>query len=99
MASERRLEAVLQQSKGTGIEDGGVTWEPGTADQSNQSITQGGWPFRTTYILQTDPLGLAHAVKTARGYLADDPFLMYLGDNLIGQGIQGMVESTYSWIL
>src|ERR1700730_1677391 len=40
-----------------------------------------------TYIRQTAPLGLAHAVKEAEEYLKGDPFVMYLGDNLVADGI------------
>ncbi len=47
---------------------------------------------RVTYINQPAPLGLAHAVLTARTYLGDDSFVMYLGDNLIRQGIVPIVQ-------
>ncbi|MBG0827428.1 glucose-1-phosphate thymidylyltransferase [Planomonospora sp. ID67723] len=48
--------------------------------------------LRVTYLRQEAPLGLAHAVLIARDYLADDDFVMYLGDNFIVGGIDGIVE-------
>ena len=45
-----------------------------------------------TYIQQEAPLGLAHAVLTAEEYLGDDSFVMYLGDNILANGIVGLVE-------
>ena len=47
---------------------------------------------RVNYIPQSAPLGLAHAVKEAQGYLGHDPFVMYLGDNLVPSGIAPFVE-------
>jgi glucose-1-phosphate thymidylyltransferase len=46
---------------------------------------------KVTYIMQPDPLGLAHAVKISQGFLAEDPFVMYLGDNLLAHGITSLV--------
>jgi glucose-1-phosphate thymidylyltransferase len=48
---------------------------------------------KITYIPQESPLGLAHCVLIARDFLGDDDFVMYLGDNLLRQGISEFVES------
>ena len=45
-----------------------------------------------TYIEQDEPLGLAHAVLISKDYLGSEPFVMYLGDNLIADGIASLVE-------
>ena len=45
-----------------------------------------------TYIEQSAPLGLAHAVKISQGFIGDSPFVMYLGDNLIKDGITSFVR-------
>ena len=47
---------------------------------------------KVTYIRQQAPLGLAHAVKVSHDFLKDDSFVMYLGDNLILDGITPLVE-------
>jgi glucose-1-phosphate thymidylyltransferase len=47
---------------------------------------------RVEYLPQEAPLGLAHAVKTAQPFLGDSPFVMFLGDNLIKDGIKRFVE-------
>ncbi|MFF4412801.1 glucose-1-phosphate thymidylyltransferase [Streptosporangium sp. NPDC001559] len=44
-----------------------------------------------TYIPQDEPRGLAHCVMIARDFLADDDFVMYLGDNVFAEGIAGPV--------
>jgi glucose-1-phosphate thymidylyltransferase len=45
-----------------------------------------------TYIPQEAPLGLAHCVLIAQDFLGDDEFVMYLGDNLLQQGLSDFVE-------
>ncbi len=45
-----------------------------------------------TYVYQPQPLGLAHAVLVAEDFLGEEPFVMYLGDNLIAGGITEFVR-------
>lgn len=67
-----------------GITDIGIVISPETGDEIQSQTGEGDrFGARLTYICQEFPLGLAHAVLTARSFLQDDPFVMYLGDNLI----------------
>ncbi|MGA1141387.1 MAG: sugar phosphate nucleotidyltransferase, partial [Ilumatobacteraceae bacterium] len=45
-----------------------------------------------TYIPQDQPLGLAHCVLIANDFLSNDDFVMYLGDNMLEQGLEGFVK-------
>ncbi|AXE90710.1 glucose-1-phosphate thymidylyltransferase [Streptomyces sp. Go-475] len=64
-----------------------------TAAEIEEAVGDGSkFGLKVTYIPQERPLGLAHAVLIARDYLADDDFVMYLGDNFIVGGITGLVD-------
>lgn len=50
------------------------------------------WGARVSYIEQDAPRGLAHAVLVSESFIQDEPFVMYLGDNLLNRGITRFVE-------
>lgn len=64
-----------------------------TKDEVMEAVGTGDrWGVRVTYIEQPEPLGLAHAVFTAKSFLKDAPFVMYLGDNLLKNGIASLID-------
>ncbi|HUP69539.1 MAG TPA: glucose-1-phosphate thymidylyltransferase [Acidimicrobiales bacterium] len=64
-----------------------------TAEEMRAAVGDGSrFGLEVTYIPQTAPLGLAHCVLIAQEFLGDDSFVMYLGDNLLREGIADLVE-------
>jgi glucose-1-phosphate thymidylyltransferase len=82
----------LEAIRDAGITDVGIIVGD-TAAEIQAAVGNGSaFGIQATYIHQEAPLGLAHAVLIARDFLGDEPFVMYLGDNLIIGGISGLVE-------
>lgn len=77
-----------------GVTEIGIVIAPETGDEIRAAVGDGSeLGAAVTYIPQAEPLGLAHAVLTAEEFLGADPFVMYLGDNLLRDGITGLVEA------
>ncbi|MET9076665.1 glucose-1-phosphate thymidylyltransferase [Streptomyces sp. NPDC004232] len=82
----------LESIAATGIRDVGIVVGD-TAAEIESAVGDGSrFGLDVTYLPQEAPLGLAHAVRTARDYLGDDDFVMYLGDNFIVGGISAIVD-------
>jgi glucose-1-phosphate thymidylyltransferase len=65
-----------------------------TAGEVRAAVGDGSrFGLAVTYIPQEAPLGLAHCVLIARDYLGDESFVMYLGDNLLREGVAELVAS------
>jgi len=92
VANRPIIHYVMDQISVVGIKDVGVIISPDTGGQIKEALVGNPWGFSFSFILQEKPKGLAHAVMVAQDFLREDPFLMYLGDNLIGQDIKGFVD-------
>ncbi len=84
----------IQAMADAGIDEVGIIIAPETGDEIRAAAGDGSaFGVRLTYIVQDEPAGLAHAVLTAEPFLADSPFVMYLGDNLLQGGISELVRA------
>lgn len=93
VANRPVLHYVMQHLAEVGITEVGVVISPETGSQIRAALAGGPWPLNFTFIPQDQPLGLAQAVQVAQPFLGDESFVMYLGDNLLGQGIADLVQS------
>jgi len=83
----------IEALKEAGIEEIGIVVGE-THREIKQAVGDGKrFGIKVTYIHQPEPLGLAHAVLVSEEFLRDEPFLMYLGDNILKGGVKNVVAS------
>lgn len=82
----------IEAVKEAGIKEVGIVVGE-TKNEIRDAVGRGKkWGINVTYIGQEAPLGLAHAVKISQDFIGNDNFVMYLGDNLIKDGITSLVK-------
>jgi glucose-1-phosphate thymidylyltransferase len=84
------IEALVE----AGVSEIGIIIAPETGDEIRETAGDGSaFGTKITYILQDEPAGLAHAVLTAEEFIGGSHFVMYLGDNLLRDGLRGLVST------
>jgi glucose-1-phosphate thymidylyltransferase len=82
----------LEAMRAAGIDDVGIVVGE-TRAEIEAAVGDGSrFGLRVTYLPQEAPLGLAHAVLISERFLGAEPFVMYLGDNLLKEGIAPFVR-------
>jgi glucose-1-phosphate thymidylyltransferase len=93
VANKPMIHYAIEAVAAAGIRDIGISINPDTGADLEAALGTGEpWGVHLTYIRQEAPLGLAHVVKVAEPFLRGDPFVYYLGDNLIVGGIHHFIE-------
>lgn len=79
----------LEDMVAAGVTEIGIVISPDTGQEIEAVVgdMSDSIGFEPTFILQHEPLGLAHALKTALPFVDGDDCLMYLGDNLVKGGV------------
>jgi len=99
VANKPILFHILEQIREADITHIGIIISPKTGNWIKEAVGDGSkWDAHITYIIQSEPLGLAHAVETAQDFLGNSSFLMFLGDNLIDSSVREFVDqfNTYA---
>lgn len=83
----------IESVVGAGIKDIAIIYNPGWLDTVKLFLGDGSkWGAKFTYILQEEPKGLADVVQVCEEYLASEPFVYHLGDNIFTEGIKDVVD-------
>ncbi|WP_435066120.1 glucose-1-phosphate thymidylyltransferase [Halobaculum sp. EA56] len=92
VANKPVLQYGIEDLRDAGITDIGVVLGEKGRDEIQAFLGDGSeFGVDVTYIIQGEPLGLAHAAGCAREFVGDDDFVMYLGDNILKRGIEELV--------
>ena len=93
IANKPILYYVVEDMAAAGIKDIGVVVSPESGAEIEAALGDGSqFGVELTYILQAEPLGLAHCVLIANEFLGLDDFVMYLGDNMLQQQLKPLVD-------
>ncbi len=94
VANKPVLFYALEDLVEAGVPEIGIVISPETGEQVKQETGDGSkFGARFTYIMQPQPLGIAHGIKIAQDFLGGEPFILFLGDNFIRGGIVPQVNA------
>ena len=88
IANKPNIQYCIEDLRDAGITDIGVILGTVMPEKVREFLGDGSaFGVKISYIVQGEPKGIAHAVNCAKEFMGDDPFIVYLGDNLLKNGI------------
>lgn len=91
VANKPILFYVIEDLIEAGIKDICIIVGP-NKNQVIETVNSISWDANIKFIEQSRPLGIAHAIKISRDFLDGDSFIMYLGDNILKEGVVDHVK-------
>ena len=93
LANKPNILYCLEDLRDAGITDIGVVLGDIMPEKVKELLGDGSlFGARITYVVQGFPAGIAHAILCAEPFMGDEPFCVYLGDNVLKGGIRTMVR-------
>lgn len=93
LANKPMLGYAIEKLVAAGITEIGVNVNPGETEIPKAFGDGSAYGARITYLEQQGgPLGVAHAVNSAQAFLGDEPFVFYLGDNIVLGSLERFVK-------
>src|SRR5262249_23739578 len=77
-----------------GIEEIGIVIQPAHKPLFMKQVGRGSkWGVQIQYVYQYLPKGIADAIKLASEFIANDSFILLLGDNMIADSLESLRDS------
>lgn len=93
LVNKPMLEYAIEKIAECGVNEIAINTNPGDTEIASAIGDGSRWGVRITYLEQhSGPKGVAHVVANASDWIGDDPFIFYLGDNIILNSIVPLVE-------
>ncbi|UWG50167.1 dTDP-glucose pyrophosphorylase [Halalkaliarchaeum sp. AArc-CO] len=94
VANKPVLQYAIEDLREAGITEIGIVLGNKSREEVQQFLGDGSkFGVEITYIVQGDPLGIAHAIGCTRDFIGNDDFVVYLGDNILRQPIEPLLDS------
>ncbi len=93
IANKPMIHYALEAVAAAGLREAGIVINPDTGAEIRRALGDGAaWGLQLTYVVQDAPRGLAHVIQAAEPFLQGEPFVFYLGDNVVVGGIRPFLD-------